>query len=76
MLCYCDNFPRIDISSQELDNNHSNKCHMISFHVYKLIACCSAHGITPLDGDKIFACVGLLRLKCHPQNYAQEKSLL
>ena len=40
LRCF-ENLPRIDFSSQELDNHHSITCPTIRFYVYNLILCCT-----------------------------------
>ena len=52
VLCCCAKCPRIDLPSQESDKHHSNSCPTIGFHVYYVIACCTVHGICPLDENK------------------------
>ena len=53
VLRCCDNFPRIDITIQESDKHHSNKCIMIHSHVYHLTSWCSVLGIFPLSEKEI-----------------------
>ena len=52
VLCYCDNYPHIDLPRQELYKQHSNTCPTISFNVYRIIAQCSVPGILALDESK------------------------
>ena len=48
------NFPRIDISSQELNKHHSNTYNTINFHVYHFISHFTVNGRLPLDKSKMF----------------------
>ena len=53
VLRFCDNCPRIDIPSQELDKRPSNKRTTITFHVYQLIERCTLHVRLQIDKKKI-----------------------
>ena len=54
VLQFCANFPCINLPDQETDNQYSDTTPSIRFHVYHIIARCTAHGIIPLKDRKIF----------------------
>ena len=52
VLRCCDNCPCINITDQETDNHYSDTTTPIWFHIYHIIARCTAHGIIPLKYKK------------------------
>ena len=53
VLCFCADWPRIDLTIQEDNINHSNTCSTVRFYDYHIIALCSAHVICPLNENKV-----------------------
>ena len=49
----CTEFPCINITNQETDNQYSYTTPSIRFHIYHIIVCCAAHGRIPLKDKKI-----------------------
>ena len=50
VLRCCDNYPCINLTDQEKDNQYSDTTHSIRFHIYIIIARCTDNGIiTPKD---------------------------
>ena len=76
VLCSCSNHARIDLPRHESQNHHESTCTTIRFHVYHLIAWYSVNGRLSLDEKIIVACVCMILILCHPQNFTQEKILL
>ena len=52
LLC-CADFQCINIPDQETDNQYSDTTPSIRFHIYHIIARCTAHVIIPLKDKKI-----------------------
>ena len=52
LRCCCD-FPCINLPDQEADNQNSDTTPSIRFHIYHIIACCTAHGRIPFKDKKI-----------------------
>ena len=44
----CADFPCINIPDQEIDKKYEETTPSIRFHIYHIIASCTAHGIIPL----------------------------
>ena len=53
VLRCCDDCPCINITDQETSNKYSETTPSIMFHIYHIIARCTAHGIIPLKDKKI-----------------------
>ena len=53
VLRCCADFPCINILDKETDNHYSEKIPSIRFHIYHIIARCTAHGRIPLKDKKI-----------------------
>ena len=53
VLRCCAQCPSINITDQEIDDNHTNPSPSIRFHVYHLIARSTKHGRFPLIENKI-----------------------
>ena len=54
VLRCCYNCPCINIPDQEKDNQYSGTTPSTKFHIYHIIACCTAHVIIPSKDKKIF----------------------
>ena len=53
VLQCCDYFPCINIPHQETEKKHEETTPSIRFHIYHIIASCTAHGQIPLKDKKI-----------------------
>ena len=53
VLWCCDDCPCINIPDQETDNQYSETTPSIRFHIYHIIAHCTAHGRITLKDKKI-----------------------
>ena len=53
VLRCCADCPCINIPDQETGNQYSDTTPSIPFHIYHIIACCSAHGRIPLKDNNI-----------------------
>ena len=53
VLRCCANCPCNNIPDQETDNQYSDTTHLIRFHIYHIIARCTAHGRIPLKDKNI-----------------------
>ena len=74
LLHHFENFPCIDLTSQQLYKHHSNTCPTMSFHVYHLIARCTVQGRRLFYKNK--SCVCVIPHLCHPQKYIHKNSVL
>ena len=54
VLKYCAQCPSINIPDQETDDKHPNPIPSIRFHIYRLTARCTKHGMLPLSDRKIY----------------------
>ena len=53
VMQYCTNCPSINIPDQETYYQYSNTSPSIFFHIYHIIARCTAHGSLPLNDKKM-----------------------
>ena len=57
VLRCCSDFPCINISDQDTDNHNSDITPSFRFHIYHIIARCTAHGRISMEDNKIcFMC--------------------
>ena len=49
----CAKFPRVNITDQETDDQHSDTSTSIRFHIYNIIVNCTAHGRLLFNDNKI-----------------------
>ena len=52
VLQCCAKCPCINLPYQERDNQYSDTTPLIRFHIYHIIACCTAHGRIPSKDKK------------------------
>ena len=51
---YCTKCPITNLTDQETDDQYSNNIQSIFFHIYHIIACCTAHGRLRLNNKEFF----------------------
>ena len=64
----------VNIPDLETDNQYSNTIKLIRFHIYHLIARCTAHGRLPLNDRNNYCNCKQDSAKKNPQKYTLEKS--
>ena len=72
VLRICSDCSCINLPDQETDNQNSDTTPSIRFHIYHIIARCTAHGRIPLKDKKYVTCVNknlhqMNQQKCRPE---------